>query len=186
MESDKHNQNKDRLDQWINGALREYGNAEPCAGLERRILANLESREAPSRAPAWAWAFAAATLMAGVVLMVWIGTMHHRTAPVTQVRTAPLAHESARPEPLPPEQTIRRDALAIKRHIRRPRVASTTTIARGPRLETFPSPRPLSEQEQMLVGYVRHFPQEALLVAQRQARDEEEMQRAVEGSKGSE
>jgi hypothetical protein len=55
-----------------------------------------------------------------------------------------------------------------------------------PKLERFPSPRPLSEQEQMLASYVENHPQTAALVAEVRAKalkrdlDEE----AAEGASG--
>jgi hypothetical protein len=41
-------------------------------------------------------------------------------------------------------------------------------VAEEPRLEQFPSPRPLSEQEEMLARYVQEETQEAKLVAKAQ------------------
>jgi hypothetical protein len=42
-------------------------------------------------------------------------------------------------------------------------------ISVEPRLEQFPSPAPLSEQEEMLVRYIRERPHEAALIARAQA-----------------
>jgi hypothetical protein len=47
-------------------------------------------------------------------------------------------------------------------------------------LEQFPSARPLSEEEQMLARYVREFPQEAVLVAQDQAKAHKELEELIE------
>ncbi|MGO9863634.1 MAG: hypothetical protein ACLPLR_08495 [Terriglobales bacterium] len=59
--------------------------------------------------------------------------------------------------------------------------------ARMPKLEQFPSPQPLSEQEKILVSYVTKYPEIAALVAQDQAdslkRDREE--EAAEAAKDS-
>ena len=48
-----------------------------------------------------------------------------------------------------------------------------------PRLDQFPSPRPLSEQEQMLARYVREFPQEAVLVARAQTERRKELEKLL-------
>src|SRR5947208_1998971 len=82
-----------RLDQWLDSALSEYGEAEPRAGLEKRVMANLALR--------------------------------------------------------------------------------TTEI---PKMSQFPSPRPLSEQEKLLVRYVNESPNDAVLIAQEQAARLREMQ----------
>jgi len=39
----------------------------------------------------------------------------------------------------------------------------------APRLKQFPSPRPLSEQEKLLVRYVNESPSDAVLIAKEQA-----------------
>jgi hypothetical protein len=41
--------------------------------------------------------------------------------------------------------------------------------AAEPKLDQFPSPRPLSKQEELLARYAREHPQEANLIAQAQA-----------------
>jgi hypothetical protein len=58
------------------------------------------------------------------------------------------------------------------RHGARPPQA---VLANGPRLDQFPSPRPLSDEEKLLVRYVRDFPQDAIMIAQAQAVAEKEM-----------
>lgn len=72
------------------------------------------------------------------------------------------AHESvasARLKPSPAERAVQQRAMLMQRE--------------SPRLEQFPAPRPLSEQERLLLAYLRATPQkEILLVAQRQAEDE--------------
>lgn len=45
-----------------------------------------------------------------------------------------------------------------------------------PKLDQFPTPRPLSEQEKLLVRYVHEFPEEALLIAKAQAESEKEIE----------
>jgi hypothetical protein len=61
------------------------------------------------------------------------------------------------------------------------------STSKTPKLAQFPSPQPLSEQEQILVSYVAKYPESAALVAQARAealrRDrEEEADAAASGS----
>jgi len=46
-------------------------------------------------------------------------------------------------------------------------------LGAGPRLETFPAPAPLSEQERLLLFFTRQVPQEAVLMAQARNRPTE-------------
>jgi hypothetical protein len=60
----------------------------------------------------------------------------------------------------------------------------------NPKLDVFPSPRPLSEQERILESYVNQFRQEAVLIARARSeleiRDQqEEMRDADEGQNGN-
>jgi hypothetical protein len=56
--------------------------------------------------------------------------------------------------------------------VRRAQTATVVSAAAvQPKLDQFPSPRPLSEQEQILVNYVAKYPETAALIAQ--ARTEE-------------
>jgi hypothetical protein len=57
--------------------------------------------------------------------------------------------------------------------------AETATAKPAPRLGQFPSQRPLSEQEELLVRYVRESPQEAVLVARAQAEREKELEKLI-------
>jgi len=56
-----------------------------------------------------------------------------------------------------------------------PKVVATA----APKLDQFPSPRPLSEQELALARYVNEFPQEAMLIARAQEEYEKEIQREM-------
>ena len=88
---------------------------------------------------------------------------------------------------------MQRDANAIPR---RPRTAHKThalrtapVVAAVPKLDQFPSPHPLSEQERMLASYVAQFHDEAVIVARARTealrRDREQEMREA-GSDGNE
>jgi hypothetical protein len=54
----------------------------------------------------------------------------------------------------------------VKRLKRRLHTASETQVAKAlPKLDQFPSPQPLSEQEKLLASYVAAYPKQAALLA---------------------
>jgi heme/copper-type cytochrome/quinol oxidase subunit 1 len=169
--------NKDRLDRWLNGALQQYSSAEPRAGLERRILASLElTAQDKSNSRSWRWVFATAALMVCMAVAVWFGIDPHHATEKTAATTNPAnAGASTKGSQSAPPQ-VAAVPHHVKRHSMRPRVDAV----KEPRLEQFPSARPLSEEEQMLARYVREFPQEAVLVAQDQAKAHKELEELIE------
>lgn len=180
------NKNKtDRVDQWLDRALRQYSDAEPRAGLEQRILANLESvRRNASIGHAWAWSFAAAALAACVGLAFWIGSTNHSAKrSVANVTSTPAPVVSV--EPTQHVQPLTPTVHVAKHHVTRHVSRRLIEMANEPRLEQFPSPRPLSEQERLLTRYVTQCPQEAVTVAQAQLERRKELDKlfADESSK---
>ena len=177
--------NNDSLDQWLDSALRQYGNAEPGAGLEGRVLANLAvpKRTHISNPSGWALATLSA---AALVIFIWLGVGQrglrgpekiasratsgdagdHRVMPLTP----PPAFE---PPPRRPSKRIRDHAL--------PTVAGVS----GPRLNQFPSPRPLGQQELLFVRFAERFPEDAMLIAEEQRNFEEEIRRAEQDFRNS-
>jgi hypothetical protein len=168
---------KDRLDRWLDGALQQYGSVEPQAGLERRILANLELTAEHSRSSGrgWWWVFATAALMACMAVGVWVGIdVHH--ARKRAVATANPANVGASTKG---SHSAPRQVAAVPHHMKRHSMRPNIEAATEPRLEQFPSARPLSEQEQMLSHYVREFPEQAVLVAQAQAESQKELDKVI-------
>jgi hypothetical protein len=144
------------IDEWLEGALERRGRAEPRPGLENRILANIktERERVPVRVWSWwpVWAGAAAILLIGG--MASVRRNHEVGLPVVSHVTAPAASKTLEP-----------GITAAAKKSPRP---STRKPAAAPRREQFPSPQPLSEQEQILARYIQQFPREAVLVAQAQ------------------
>jgi len=172
--------NKDRLDRWLEGALQQYGNAEPRAGLESRILANLES--ADKRASfdrRWWWALAAAAVMVCIAIAIWMGGGVNHLAKEAVARDMPATSSVATTKPSKPNLALRKVVNPATHPARRRESRPRIPTAKEPRLEQFPSARPLSEQEQMLAHYVRDFPQQAVLVAQAQAERQKELAKLV-------
>ncbi len=158
----------DELDRELNTALAKYAAVEPRAGLETRVLANL--RAEPARVPERAWwywgvAAALAAMMVMAVALAW------RSAKPSQVvrehRALPASQGSKEPT-----QVVAQDDTSARMHTpvsmrnitvhrARPKIA----VATAPKLDQFPSPRPLSEQEIILANYVAQFHAQAALIA---------------------
>jgi hypothetical protein len=167
---------RDRFDDLLDSALHQYVKVEPRAGLEGRVLANLAANAGRTRARSlWAWAVAGACAMVLVVAM-WVGIGHRRpNTPAVAVQPNVTVKSVEKRAVLTPELTT----PATKRA--RPRRASPPVIvakAAEPRLEQFPSLRPLTQQELVIAEYVQQFPEEAKLMMQEQQKFDAEVQQA--------
>jgi hypothetical protein len=173
---------RDELDDKLDVALAGYAAVGPRTGLEERILANMRAARAQALDRAWwRWGLAAAVAAVVVVVMAWKSdkpshsvTVSHPSA-ATQVPKEPATRIVANgrrngPRPLEPSQTQK--PTAIRAH-------PPVTMPAEARLDQFPSPQPLSEQELALARYVSEFPQEATLVARTQAEFETEIRQKM-------
>jgi len=155
----------DALDRELDTALARYAAVEPRAGLEARVLANLQAeRELSSAHGPWGWkpvtALATAVLIL-VAVSVWISgrrTQAVRHEPAAMPHAQVASNDANRPE-RPATPAVTSKASGHNAHHAH-RLAGTV-----PKMEQFPSPHPLSEQEQMLANYIAEYPQHALLVA---------------------
>ncbi len=133
------------MEDLLEASLDRHYRAEPRAGLEARILAGVAERERAGRRR-WLWTFATATA-AVVVAVIALHDLHRRPAPVpTPSQTAapkpqpPVAFTFSQPKPSAPHTT--------RKHLRR--------VAGGQsRPAQFPTPRPLTEQEKLLLVYTQ-------------------------------
>ncbi len=167
--------NSDSLDRELDGALAQYAAVEPRPGLEERVLANLLAERKQAWARSW-WQWGAAAAVAAMLLVtstvLWrsgesrdhfapqaLNSKQDNGADGTRVTAnggrdlTPLSHPA-----LPAKKAAR-----IRRH------SAAVVTASGPRLDQFPSPQPLSEQEKILERYVSRYPEYAALVAQARA-----------------
>jgi hypothetical protein len=160
------------LDHLVDSGLKRYSQVLPPAGLEMRVLANLRAEQEKRVVhpwPSWAAAVAVAlcALAAGTLFMVRKpGNSPEPGIHRSLVDTAgPGLHSPATANSVlaPTLSTGSKWAPSFRA---RTRVA---TISPEPRLGEFPSPAPLSEQEEMLVRYIRERPHEAALMARAQA-----------------
>jgi hypothetical protein len=174
---------QDHFDRELDAALAKYAAVEPRLGLEERVLASLQAVHiADSRATRWLWCAAGALAVVIVALaLVWrsstlhaprIATHHGTGAPSVIPSGSPgiteVGTNGAHSHPFQPSA----------RHGKRP-MHATATAAANPKLDRFPSPQPLSAQEQILQDYVADYPEQAVLIARARnealQRDAEEM-----------
>jgi len=179
------NPEQDLLDRELDAALAKYATVEPRAGLEERILANLRSEltEVPNHAW-WKWSAAVALAAVFVVIAVALALRSPKPAHIAQHR--PLSPAQVEPSGTPAatnnkENTVRPNSVAPAIHAKRRDHANThVALAASPKLDVFPSPQPLSEEELALVQYVQSFPKDATLIAQAQEEFALESQREME------
>ena len=164
---------RDSLDRELDAALAKYAAVEPRTGLEERLLANLraEREHAPDRAW-WRWSVVSAVMLAAVVIVVTLAWKPStQRAPV--IADHPLTATPGVKQPGPgPTVASKGPASGDNSPAPRPtikpvmhRTHSVAVAEAHPKLDQFPSPQPLSEQEKILQSYVAAYPHEALLIA---------------------
>jgi hypothetical protein len=176
----KTDMENDALDRELDVALAQFAAAEPRAGLEDRVLANLRIERGRAPEPSW-WGWPALAALAAILLV-----------------TVSLVWRSAKPKPditvqAPPKAThfetqvagnrgggsVPHHQAGSKKRLKPPAVTHTVPeVASATKLDQFPSPQPLSEQEKILARYVTKYPEHAALIAQ--ARTEELRRDATE------
>ncbi len=136
---------KQFVDELLDASLRRYVQDEPRPGLEGRILAGVRSKQqAERRRESLFWIVGMATA-AAVVAMLVMGRTHRQTAPASiTAKASAIASSPTVAKIVPP---VQQPTLRLRAHrAMRSRV--------DPRPQQFPTPRPLSEQEKLLVEYV--------------------------------
>lgn len=160
MEDDK---GRNFADDLLEAALARHASEGPRPGLEARILANVSAAERAQRPRAWAMGLglAAATVLIVVVAMQWPRSVR-KPAPAESVPTV----AANKPEP----------ALTVKAP--KPRKAATRLQRARPaefrmsRPAQFPTPAPLTEQEKLLLLYVKTAPKSVLAATAAKSLDE--------------
>lgn len=134
------------VDELLDASLRRYASAEPGPGLEGRVLAGVRARHlAGSRRTAWAWGMGVAAVAALVTLLVVHGP-YRPPAPLPITAGAP-ANLSA-----PSVAKVTSTGQALTSH-RPQRPAPPSRVDTRP--QQFPTPRPLSKQEKLLLVYAQ-------------------------------
>jgi hypothetical protein len=164
------------MDELLDEALKNYAAVEPRIGLEGRVLARLEAEREKPAGRAWRWVPAATAVAAalGIALLLSVPPAQ-APAPLPTVATEarlPMVG-SVRPRVL--SQGTRKPHRwshghpAINGSALRPLEAKVIAETL-PKRDRFPTPAPLSDQEQMLAFYVQQFHREAILMARAQTR----------------
>ena len=174
---------RDDLDRVLDAALAKYASVEPRTGMEERILANLRAERSRVADRAWwRWGMAVAVTVVVVVAMTLAWRTGRPPHPVI-TNHPPVVKPS--PQKLD-TQVASRDQNIAPPHRHEParkRVTSASrpepVVAATPKLDQFPSPQPLSNEELALARYVKDFPQEALLIARAQQEYEIEIQKKM-------
>ena len=153
---------------WLETSLKQYGEAEPRPGLENRVLATLRAEREQTNTSSWRWW--PAVVAVGAILAIAAGVFlarsnrYHIQPPIAKELIAPVEVRQTDATPASKRHIIQ--AANQKPHAGAPRRGlQTIPESTPPRLEQFPSPEPLSEQEKILARYVRQFPREADLTA---------------------
>src|SRR5258708_5237742 len=144
-EKDQH------LDKMLDSLLADYSSAEPRPGFEARILAWVQQRQ--RRKLTLGWIFAGGLTTASAVVAI---TLSHRMAlpePPAIITSATSVPAVVRPA---------REAVRGAAGVRRAPEAPTPVVAEV-KQEVFPSPTPLTEQEKMLLQYLRATPREEVV-----------------------
>jgi len=181
----KHNERE--VEQWLDAALAQFSNAEPRSGLEGRVLAHLRKekdhleKDRLAALRRWTWAAGTITVAAVLLIVMWVRLRDTRNDP-SRTAATPTTHreEAATSRPASHQSPVTEHTQAVVRSPRRQLTSAVATHAKEPKLDQFPSPVPLNDQENRLALYVREFPERAALVAraQTQLRKQEEREMA--------
>jgi hypothetical protein len=149
----------DEMDERFDAALRSYAEPPemPAARMVlARVLASARLTESP-RSKWWAWIIPAAGCAAAVVLAAGILLMRAPRgpqiawtprAPGVVSEAAPAVHAPARSQGSHATRSAKRAAIRDAQF----------AAERLPKLEVFPTPAPLTTEEQRLVSFTRHAP----------------------------
>ena len=195
------NGNQDELERLLDVALARY-TAEPRAGLEERVLANLRAETQRGSQRAW-WGWSALALVAAALVIATALSwkldrpMHSptrvavTTAPAMEPAKKQVTTSEVRSEVQSEVRSKVRNQAQSKVHLRAGAGASerlkhhapqAVPVAAQPKLDQFPSPQPLSEQELALARYVNQFPREAELIARAQEEFDREIQQQMKNA----
>jgi hypothetical protein len=189
MEENEHKQRvigrenceSDDLDRVLDAALAKYSAVAPRAGLEERVLANIRAERARSADRAW-WRWSVAGALAVVIAVAALAWRASRAShPAVVLRPSSTTPSLQRSGMEMASNNGGNESREQKRAVHKklgPQARGSAVVA-GPKLDQFPSPAPLTEEELALARYVRQFPGEATLIAQAQEEYEIEVQRKM-------
>ena len=161
------------VDDLLDASLAQYRSVEPRPGLENRILARLRTEQATAP-PGWAWRMGAGLIWAGAILALVSIAYRVRLSPVGSHGTGPRVEPSRNTATVPLAQSLTRrhkhsgieqsaelqrgSADLVSKSAAVSRSVKTAEGRQQRRLDVFPSPAPLSQEERLLVNLVRQSP----------------------------
>lgn len=159
---------QDEFDTALDAALAKYAAVEPRAGLEDRILANLRANQEHVRNRSW-WRWSVAGALAAVVFvalaLAWRSFKPSPVAVENHSSEAQIGKYPPMKAAVDERNAVRVPATSQTVRVVARRQHPSATASTQPKLDQFPSPRPLGEQERLLQNYVAEHPQHAVLVA---------------------
>lgn len=188
MNRDENNKKREQeLDELLDGALSRYTNAQPRAGLGDRILANLRQQPERTESSWWSWNWNSMTVggaaVAVVVLVALALSFSTRQHSESQVAPSVTANIHSTPRRTSPEPAHKLDAVAArpriseaKRLLAKSNAASSREqeVTAVPHQAVFPSPAPPSEQERMMLTYVKQTPLDVLVAVSEEQQQHEQ------------
>jgi hypothetical protein len=167
--ADQEKDKQMQIDDMLDSLLANYSSAEPRPGLESRILANLQGAAENEFSAGWwnfKWFWAGVVAVAIIVGAVLIGG-RHRVAPPTHV-VVRNSQPAPQPEIQPHAPASGKETAKIHRRKRSaPNLPQNATLALNQRPAIFPTPTPLSEQEQLLLRYLARTPRGEVIAQSR-------------------
>jgi hypothetical protein len=150
---------RDREDLVLDSALAAYAPPEPAPDLAARVLASIRQEGRPARHPRpWLTWTIAIPALAALLLVALMPAHHQRTRPASSTQQAGTSPAQQASGPADAKQITTQDApqATTKRH------RATTQLAVEneplPKQEVFPTPTPLTPQEQALAALVNNNP----------------------------
>ena len=153
---------QEKIDKFLETALRSYSEVEPRVGFEARILANL--RTAPVR-PRWhmrlVYASAAMVTLGAVLYGIWQIGISFTGTPTQPAPPIVASHVKAPDVAVTPKAAVpapKRDHVVKQVRMRPNRSREPSTIV-GSQL---PTARPLSSEEKLLLAFAHDNPKEVV------------------------
>lgn len=158
------NPKEQKIDRWLDAALKQYGAAHPSPGLEARVLVTVraEMQHVPTRRKLWALAVASAT--AAAIIAVWLAssTSQGRNGQATLTSPPVSANHGKKPEAKTTALAGAGKGTVGLKSRRRTYLSIKHAAAQRPKFDQFPSPRTLSQEDKLLLMYVRQTPRDEL------------------------
>ena len=157
MDGERRKAQGEDFDRWLDAALRARVDAEPRTGFEARVLAHIAAE--PARSFSW-WPAAIAAMVIFVIAFAIMALYSRKEPAIATNRLSPSVHRVGPSEPSghASAPTVAAIGPGHRETRRAPCCRSRRAVARAsagtepaPRLATFPSLRPQTPQERMLM-----------------------------------